>query len=371
MRILDRYILRSILVIFAGTVFTFAFLFILIDMFSNLQDFIEKKVALDVIAQYYVTFLPSIIVQTSTMACLISVLFTYSNLNAHNEVIAIRASGMNFWQITRPALVFALFVCVSVFLVNEKFVPQSSMINQQIRDTQIKIATSQKGKGLPPIHNLTFYGLKNRLFFIDSFDPNTKELQGITIIGHDRHQNLVEKIVALKGLWTGIAWKFTNCQITTYNDNTRPNAPPSEIRLYTEKLMDIKETPKDFLRQRMDISSMNLRQLHGYIKRFSGSGALKTINNLRVDLHSKITLPLRNFVIVLIGLPFALMSVGKRKAMTFTAIAIALVLGFLYYVSDAVGLALAKGEALLPWEGAWLTPILFTLIALFIIFRKF
>ncbi len=43
MRILDRYILKSILIIFAGTVFTFAFLFILIDLFSNLQDFIAKK----------------------------------------------------------------------------------------------------------------------------------------------------------------------------------------------------------------------------------------------------------------------------------------------------------------------------------------
>jgi len=369
MRILDRYILNSILIIFAGTVFTFAFLFILIDMFGNLQDFIEKSVSLKVIAEYYVSFLPSIVVQTSTMACLISVLFTYSSLNANNEIIAIRASGMNFWQITRPALIFALFVSALVFLVNEKFVPQSSIMNQEIRDNQIKVVPSQKGRGKQVIHNLTFYGLKNRLFFIDSFDPNTNELTGITIIGHDHNQNLVEKIVALRGTWTGIAWKFYNCQITTYS-SALPNVP-SGIRIAEEKLMDIKETPKDFLRQRMDINSMNLQQLHAYIKRFSGSGALKTVNNLRVDLHQKITFPLRNFIIVLIGLPFALKSVGKRKAMTFTSIAIALVIGFLYYVSDAVGLALAKGEALLPWQGAWLTPILFTLTALLIIFRNF
>jgi LPS export ABC transporter permease LptG len=357
------------LVIFAGTVFTFAFLFILIDLFTNLQDFIEKSVGFNVIFQYYLSFLPSIIVQTSTMACLISVLFTYSSLNAHNEIIAIRASGMNFWQITRPALVFAIFVSACVFLVNEKFVPQSSMMNQEIRDTEIKVVPSQKGKGQPIIHNLTFYGLKNRLFFVDTFDPNTNQITGITIIGHDHNQNLVEKIVALKGVWTGIAWKFYTCQITTYN-NASPNIP-SGFRILQEKLMDIRETPKDFLKQRMDITSMNLRQLHSYIKRFSGSGAIKTINNLRVDMHQKITFPLRNFVIVLIGLPFALMSVGKRRAMTFTSIAIALVIGFLYYVSDAVGLALAKGEALLPWQGAWLTPILFTLVALFIILRNF
>ena len=369
MRILDRYILKSILFIFIGTVFTFAFLFILIDMFGNLQDFISKSVGMGVIAKYYVSFLPSIIVQTSTMACLISVLFTYSNLNAHNEIIAIRASGMNFWQITRPALVFAIFVSALVFLVNEKFVPQSSIMNQEIRDTQIKVVPSQKGKGKPVIHNLTFYGLKNRLFFVDTFDPNTNEINGITIIGHDHNQNMVEKIVALKGTWTGIAWRFFNCQITTYDSGS--HNVQSGFRILPDKLMDIRETPKDFMRQRMDVASMNLAQLHSYIKRFGSSGAVKTINNLRVDLHQKITFPLRNFIIVLIGLPFALMSVGKRKAMTFTSIAIALVIGFLYYVSDAVGLALAKGQALLPWEGAWLTPILFTLTALLIIFRNF
>ena len=369
MRILDRYILKSILTIFAGTIFTFAFLFILIDMFGSIQDFIQKSVSVHTIIQYYISFLPSIIVQTSTMACLISVLYTYSSLNAHNEIIAIRASGMNFWQITRPALIFALFVSALVFLVNEKFVPQSSMVNQEIRDTQIKIIPSLKGKGKPLINNLTFYGLKNRLFFIDSFDPNTNQLTGITIIGHDHKQNLVEKIVALNGKWTGLAWKFYKCQITSYNSSS-PNVP-SGIRIADEKLMDIKENPKDFLRQRMDISSMNLRQLHSYIKRFSGSGAIKTVNNLRVDMHQKITFPLRNFIIVLIGLPFALMSVGKRRAMTFTSIAIALVIGFLYYVADAVGLALAKGGALAPWQGAWLTPILFTLTALLVIFRNF
>ena len=369
MRIIDRYILKSILTIFVGTVFTFAFLFILIDMFGNLQNFIEKSVGLDVIFQYYVSFLPTVIVQTSTMASLIAVMFTYSNLNAHNEIIAIRTSGLNFWQIARPALVFALFISAFVFLVNEKFVPQSSMINQEIRDTEIKIVPSQKGKGKPPIKNLTFYGLKNRLFFIDLFDPNTNELTGITIIGHDRKQNMVEKITALKGKWTGIAWKFFNCQVAAY-DAASPNIS-GPIKMSTEKLMDIKETPKDFLKQRMDVSSMNLQALHSYIKRFSGSGALKTLSDLRVDLHQKITLPLRNFIIILIGLPFVLLSGGKRRGMTFTSIAIALVIGFLYYVADAVGLALAKGGALLPWEGAWLTPILFTLTALFVIFRNF
>ena len=369
MRILDRYILKSIVSIFLGMVITFAFLFILIDIFGNLQDFIEKSVPWQTVMQYYLTFLPMIIVNTSTMACLMAVLFTYSNLSSHNEIVAIRTSGMNFWQVTKPALIFTLLVCASIFLVNECFVPQSSLINQEIREAKIKVTVSQKDHGLPIIKNFTLYGLKNRLFFIDTFDPNTETLNGISIIGHDKNQNLIEKIVALKGTWTGLAWKFYTCQITAYN-SALPNIP-GEIKVYPEKLMDIKETPKDFLRQRLDVSAMNIRQLNDYIHRFTGSGAVKTVNNLQVDFFEKIAMPLKPLVIVLAGLPFALTSSGKRKAATFTSIGIALMIGFLYYVLDAVGLALGKGGGLPPWSCAFVAPLIFLIVGLIAIKIKF
>ncbi|MBF0489445.1 MAG: LptF/LptG family permease [Candidatus Omnitrophica bacterium] len=369
MRIIDRYILKSILSIFFGMVITFAFLFILIDTFGNIQDFIEKHVPWTVIGQYYLSFLPMIIVNTSTMACLMATLFTYSNLSSHNEIVAIRTSGMNFWQVTRPALIFSLVVSAAVLLVNECFVPQSSLVNQQIRENQIKVTVSEKKKGIPIIKNFTLYGLKNRLYFIDTFDPNTNTIVGISIIGHDRNQNLIEKIVALKGEWTGIAWKFHNCQITAYN-SALPNMP-GEVKVYPEKLMDIKETPKDFLRQRLDVTAMNIRQLNDYIGRFSDSGAIRTVNNLRVDLFEKIALPLRNIVIVLAGLPFVLTSAGKRKAATFTSIGLALIIGFLYYVLDAVGLALGKGGGLPPWSCAFVAPVIFLTIGLTAIKSKY
>ncbi len=368
MRILDRYILKSIVIIFLSTVIIFGFLFILIDTFGSLQDFIEKEVPFNVIVNYYLSFLPLVMVNTSTMACLISCLYTYSNLNGNNEIIAIRASGMNFWRITRPAIIFTVLISGVVFLINERFVPQSSVVNQEIKENQIKITISEKGKGRPPIKNLTFYGMKNRLFFVDSFDPNTNELTGITIIGHDEHQILREKVVALKGKWTGIAWKFFNCQITQYTTD-QPNVP-GDVKIYQEKLMELKETPRDFLRQRLNINSMNIKQLFDYIKRFSHSGAVKTINNLEVDLHQKIAFPFRTIIIVLAGLPFAL-RIGRRKAMTFTAIGIAVIIGFLYYVSDAVGLALGKGGALPPIMAAWTAPFIFIVGAIAAIKKNF
>lgn len=369
MRIIDRYITSSIVSIFLSMILVFTFLYVLIDVFSQMEDFIEKKVAMSVILQYYTSFLPIILTNTSPMACLIATLFSYSQLNSNNEIIALRASGMNFWRLTRPAICFGVIVSAMMFLVNERFVPQSTIVSQEIRNTQIKISVDEKNKkAKPTIKNLTFYGLKNRLYFIDDFNPNTYEATGITIVGQDSEQNIKEKIVAFKGTWTGIAWKFYQVQTTSY-DSTKPNIP-GEIKTFPEKLMDIKETPQDFLKQRTEVSAMNLQQLNNYIRRFSTSGASKAINNLKVDFHQKIAFPFGNLVIILVGLPFALMT-GRRKAVTFTSIGIAMAIGFLFYVFNAVGLALGKGGAIPPVLAAWLAPLLFLVAAGVLIKYKF
>ena len=368
MRLIDTYISKSIVAVFSSTVLVFCFLYVLIDMASNLNEIIDRKVPIVVLLQYYASFLPIILVQTSSICCLIATLFTFSQLNSCNEIIVLRTAGLNFWQISKPAIIFALLISSFLFWINERYVPQAAVTSEEIRNENIILKVDTERKKKATIKNLTFYGLKNRLFFIDSFDPNTLELEGITIIGQDNNQNISEKISALKGKWTGIAWKFLQCQITTFAPEIINS--PKEIKYYEEKLMDIKETPEDFLKQRLNVTAMNIRQLQEYIHRFSNSGAVKALNNLRVDLHQKIAFPFSNMVIVLVGLPLALMT-QRRKALTFTSFGIAVLIGFLFYVFNAVGLAFGKGGLFPPMLAAWLAPLLFLGIALYLIKTKF
>ena len=367
MRILDRYILRTTLIVFLATVAVFCLLFVLIDSASNLDEFIDQSIPVDILIRYYLSYLPLIISQTAPMACLIAVLLTFSNLNSHNEVIALRASGMNFWQITKPALCFAVIIAALIFLVNERLIPDAEEHTRQLRMEHIHTSPEKNKKKQPPINNLTFYGLKNRLYFIDTFDPNTYELTGITIIEYDTSQNITQKIVALNGKWTGIAWKFFQCHVTEFSQS--PDAP-TKVKFYDEKLVDIKETPEDFLNQRLNVNVMNLRQLNDYIRRFSNSGAARAINNLRVDFHYKIAFPVSSIVIVLVGLPLTLMT-GRRRAQTFTSLGIAIAVGFLFYVGNSVGIALGKGGMFPPIVSAWLAPLLFTITGLWLIQSRF
>lgn len=361
MRIVDRYITRSIIRIFLGTVLIFCCLYILIDITSQLDEFIDHKVPIRILVEYYLKFFPIILVQTSSVACLIAILFTFSGLNNNNEIVVLRSSGLNFWQITKPAICFGLVISALVFWLNERYVPQANEATKQIRNENMILEVDRLRKKQAKISNLTFYGLKNRLYFVDSYNPANNELNGVTIIEYDEKQNITQKIVSLRGVWTDITWKFYNTQITTYT--AEGINIPEKIKVYKEKLMDIQETPEDFLRQRVNVASMNLKELREYIQRFSNSGATKALTNLRVDLHQKIAYPFGNFVIVLVGLPFALM-IKSRKGATFTSLGLAIAIGFLFYVANAVALALGKGGALPPILSAWAAPLVFISIAI-------
>src|SRR3989338_1802229 len=266
MRIIERHIIGSIARIFLSCIFVFCFLYVLIEITGTLDEIIDRKIPFVVLFQYYSAFFPIIFVQTSPFACLIAVLLTFSNLNNSNEIIVMRSSGMNFWQITRPALVFALVVSSVIFVANEKFVPDATSQSKKIRDENIILLADRKMKKKEKINNLTFYVLKNRLYFMDTFDPLTSQLQEITIIEYDNDINVIQKIVAFRGVWTGIAWKFYQLQITTY-DNTQGFNSPAKVKVVNEKLMDIKELPDDFMRQRLNVDAMNIKELNEYIER--------------------------------------------------------------------------------------------------------
>lgn len=363
MRILDKYILRSLILIFIFSLLLFFFLYIMVDAFSNLDEMLDRKVEFITMVEFYLSFLPIIFVQMAPIVCLLSGLFALSNLNANNEVIAMRTAGLSFWQITKSIISFGMVISVLIFAVNELIVPGAVSLTDKIKNERMVYATARSKKEL--IHNFTFFGLKNRLYFINTFDPNNKTLEGITILEQDNQQNLKAKIVALNGEWRRNRWKFYKVQMLNFDRNGQLT---EAIQFFEEKTMDIPETPNDFLLQRVQISAMNIKQLSDYIYKFKYSGAKAILRNLYVDFHQKIAYPFSNIIILLTALPFGLMA-KKRKGAAFTSLGVCLVIGFLYYVINAVVLALGKTGVIAPILAAWTTNILFALLARYLILK--
>jgi len=362
MRILDRYILKSVLYIFFSCVFLFLFLYITIDLLSNLEDILKQQVTIALLAQYYLTYLPVMFVQVSPFACLLSTVYTFAKLNQSNEIIAMRSSGLSIFHIARNVLIFGLIISAMVFWVSDQMLPQALVFNQKIKVQMEENSKKAKVKKPDVINNLSMYGLKNRLFFINRFFLDSKTMEGITILEHDNNQNLTKKIVASKGVYEEGLWKFYQCISYDFDSNGQVVDEPT---YFEEQLMTIPETPRDFMSLRQKPELMSIREMENYIWRLSKSGANTVVRNLKVDLYQRFTSPFTSLIIILLGLPFSLMV--RKRATGLSSLGVSIIVGFLYYILNAVCLALGKYGLLAPFLAASLSHIMVLSFSLYLI----
>lgn len=347
MRILDRHILKSVLMLFVSCVFVFLFMYVIIDILSRLEDILKSQIHYGLLIEYYLSYLPIMFVQIAPFACLLSTLYAFSKLNHDNEIIAMRAAGLSIFYITRTVIIFGLLVSLLVFWINDRFAPKAMLITQKIIAKIDEGAKKKFEKKVESLANVSMYGSRNRLFFINKFYPTTKTMQGIIILEHDENQNLTRKIVATKGVYEDGLWKFY--QSITFNFDLNGQIIDEPLYL-DEELMTIPETPQDFLAQRQRPEFMTVNQLDDYIWKLSKSGAKSVVRNLKIDLYQKFTTPFTSLIIILLGIPFSL--IMRKRATGLSSIGISIMVGFLYYILDAVCIAIGRGGMLTPFMAA-------------------
>ncbi|MDO8663042.1 MAG: LptF/LptG family permease [Candidatus Omnitrophota bacterium] len=353
MRILDRYVLKSVVSIFVSCIFVFLFMYIIIDVLSRLEDILKLHVHFTLLIQFYLANLPVMFIQVAPFACLLSTIYTFSKLNHNNELIAMRASGLSIFYITKTAIIFGLLVSLCIFWVSDRVMPQAILLTKQIQEKMEEGKKDKNDKKSESLTNVSMYGSKNRLFFINRFYPSTKTMEGIIILEQDERQDLIRKIVANKGVYEDGLWRFY--QSITYNFD--PNSQIiDEPQYLEEEIMTIPETPVDFLSQRQRPEYMTINQLGNYIWKMSKSGATSVIRNLKIDLYQKFTSPFTSLIIILLGIPFSLMM--QKRATGLSSIGISIIVGFLYYVLDAVCVAVGRGGLIPPFAAASLAHII-------------
>ncbi|MFA5199804.1 MAG: LptF/LptG family permease [Candidatus Omnitrophota bacterium] len=353
MRILDRYILKSIILIFFSCIFIFLFLYIVIDLLSNLDEILKHQATFMLLVRYYLLYLPIMFVQVSPFACLLASVYSFSKLNHNNEIIAMRSSGLSILEIARNPLIFGFMISMLVFLVSDRFVPVSMAENQKIKIQIEEGSPKDKIKKQETIINLSMYGLRNRLFFINKFSPANKTMEGITILEQDENQNLLKKIIASKGVYRDGLWRFSQSITYNFDENGQMIDDPTFLE---EEIMNIPETPENFSSLRQKPELMTIRQIEDYIWRLSKSGANSVIRNLKVDLYQRFVSPFTSVIIILLGIPFSLLM--RKRATGMNAIGVSIIVGFFYYVLDAVCLALGKSGLLIPSLAASLSHII-------------
>lgn len=121
---LDGYILRSFLVPFFILLFAFTLLFIIMDMYNDVGDFLDNKASVLVSVEYFILKIPGNIRFILPITVLLACMYALANLGRSRELTAIRASGISLSRCGLP--IFAVGFCVMLinFYFNEELVPK-------------------------------------------------------------------------------------------------------------------------------------------------------------------------------------------------------------------------------------------------------
>src|SRR5579862_8776635 len=124
MRLLDRYLLRELLVPLGYCLGGFLVFWISFDLLAELSNFQEENLGAGDIAWYYLIKAPELLVLIMPIALLLAMLYALTNHARHNEITAIRAAGWSFRRISAPYLGVGLVFGLVLFLLNELWVPR-------------------------------------------------------------------------------------------------------------------------------------------------------------------------------------------------------------------------------------------------------
>jgi lipopolysaccharide export system permease protein len=370
MRLLDRYLLRELLVPLGYCLGGFLLLWLTSDLIQELSGFQERKLhALD-IARYYWVKTPEFIVLVLPMALLLALLYTLTNHARHNEITAIRAAGVSLWRLCLPYFAIGLLASLGVFWLNEYCVPQSDDEAEQIRNSRTPSAA-----GAPAKDKMLNQGITNardgRQWIIGIYDLRTGEMTRPLVISKLADGSHIELHAARAVRINGI-WNFYDA--VEYKRPAQADALP-QLLLKTNLLAkpEFSETPEQ-IKSEIQISGINglskakradipITVLVNYLRLHPNpmqAAALYT------KLAGRLAAPWTCVVVVLIAIPFG---VGSGRRNVFVGVASSILICFAYFVVQQVCLAAGAGGKIPPWLAGWLPNMAFGLTGLILTAR--
>src|SRR3989338_9893639 len=115
MKILRNYILRECLWPFFISIGVLTCVFLLGNLIRLANMVINKGVSLASVGKMFLLYIPLLLGYTLPIACLMTVILTFSRFSNDNEILAMRANGINLRKLISP--LFMTGIILSLFSV--------------------------------------------------------------------------------------------------------------------------------------------------------------------------------------------------------------------------------------------------------------
>ena len=149
MLLISRYIIKELILPFIYSLMIIALMLFINFFLRAIDRFLGKGLSALTIFEYLFLNLAWIVALAVPMAVLIATLMAFGRMSEDNEINAMRASGISFTSILKPALIFGLIICLSLTYFNNYILPE---MNFYARLLQGDIHKKRPGLDIEPGH---------------------------------------------------------------------------------------------------------------------------------------------------------------------------------------------------------------------------
>jgi lipopolysaccharide export system permease protein len=358
LKILDRYIINKFMSTFFFTVLIFTMISVIIDFSEKVEKFIEEPVTkMEILLDYYPNFIIFIHGLLWPLFTLIAVIFFTSRMAYNSEIISILNAGVSFRRLMQPYLIGATFIAGLHFLGNHILIPRGNQIRLDFEHKYIA-----KDRDIGKTRDVHMFVSPDTKIYINFYRKRDSTARNFRIEQFDGNQ-MILLIKASTAEWRGPPnkWRLNNYEIRTF-DGLKETFEVGRGK-HIDTTLNL--TPADFV----DYSDVQTMMMTPRLKRFIALQRERGSGNLEkylIELYRRTAEPFTIFILTIIGVAIAARKVRGGMGLH---LAIGVGLGACYIFLSRFSIVFAAGQSIPVFLGIWFPNIVFTVIAVYLVFR--
>ncbi len=359
MKILRSYILREAIGPFLLSLATLTSILLLGNLVRLAEMVINKGVNLVSVSKLFLYLIPSLLPYTMPLACLAGTLMAFSRLSSDNEIIAIRASGLNIFKIISPLLIIGIILSLGLIVMHDVVIPRAHYETRKLaKDIGVKnpAAALEAGRFIN--------SFKSHILFIYRIEGNT--LYNVRIYQPQGEGKPTRTIVAKKGEFVSLPEKnaIKLKLIDGISDEPDIKNPSNFYKLNFKNYfitLDLSEMDNKAVSKKP--VDMTLKELKNEMKHKPLSLATAPFITI---FHRKVAMSFSVLIFILLGSTVAIIVRRREKAANF---GLAFLIFAFYYLFTMGFEAISLQLYLNPAIAMWMPNVIFGSIGLILFYK--
>lgn len=217
--VLSRYLVRAHMGPFLFSLSTITGLIFLNAVAQRMDSLVGKGLSWTVIVEFLVLSLPHTVALSLPMAVLVAVLYAFSELTEHNEIMAMAAGGVRPTRVLVPLLGMGAVATLGMLYFNDTVLPEANhRLKNLLMDIGRKSPTFELREQV--VNDIqTQEGMEHYFLTATRIDPSTNTLEEVTIF--DRNNPMRQRTTYAARGHMAFNEERTDLYLTLYDGQVR------------------------------------------------------------------------------------------------------------------------------------------------------